>query len=260
VPLTLENSHPKLIDQPLYTPWDAARYLHLSLGAFLSVLGQSWRWMDPEPLFRHWRRFSFPFHADDDAPIRLRFEGNERLSFRRLSELFVRAATIQVFTEELQLRGGDNVEGVERLWRIVERGLEAARSESIQFDSDHDLIAAKLLHTFEFEPRIEQRSRKWILIRLSRIEFTEEGPVRLYPFSREPADECPKLVAIDPRVRFGRPTLVESALPTDALFDRFRAGDSVEVLAKDYSVTASKVMEAIRFESLAPQPAASFLI
>lgn len=86
---------------------------------------------------------------------------------------------------------------------------------------------------------------------LARIERDQKGaPIRLFPFSRTSAPNVdqPRSVVIDPRLSFGRPVLSKAAVPTDVIVDRFRAGDSVLEMAKDYGVDETEIEEALRFE------------
>lgn len=83
-----------------------------------------------------------------------------------------------------------------------------------------------------------------------RVEFAAGRPARVYPFSRPPAHTSPKLVVIDPRVRFGRPTITGTGVPTAIVFGRHQAGDSVAELTTDYGVTTDGVEEALRYEVL----------
>ena len=89
-----------------------------------------------------------------------------------------------------------------------------------------------------------------IRLHLQRIERDPRGiPIRLYPFTRKQTDEeAIKSVVIDPRIAFGRPVLVGTAVPTSVLADRFKAGDSLSELAKDYGAQQEAIEEAIRCE------------
>lgn len=79
----------------LYTPRDVARYLHVPIWAVLALLGKVPT--DPDWYFHHfWRRFP-PIAPDDeflDYP-----EAVERVSFRQVADLFVRASTIHGLAE-----------------------------------------------------------------------------------------------------------------------------------------------------------------
>jgi uncharacterized protein (DUF433 family) len=86
---------------------------------------------------------------------------------------------------------------------------------------------------------------------LDRIERGAGGaPVRLFPFSRRPdrTSEQPQVIAIDPRIAFGRPIVAKARVRTDVIFDRFGAGDSPAEMAGDYGVGEEGVLEALRYE------------
>lgn len=86
---------------------------------------------------------------------------------------------------------------------------------------------------------------------LARIERDSQGtPIRLFPFSRTSVSDVkqPKSVVIDPRLSFGRPVLARVAVPTEVIVGRFRAGDSMVEMAKDYGVDEKEIEEALRFE------------
>lgn len=89
-----------------------------------------------------------------------------------------------------------------------------------------------------------------IRVHLQRIDRDVHGvPIRLYPFTRKQAEkEAIKSVVMDPRVAFGRPVLVGTAVPTTVLADRFKAGDTLTDLAKDYGAQPEAIEEAIRCE------------
>ena len=76
------------------------------------------------------------------------------------------------------------------------------------------------------------------------------GRLIVIPFSRRSMTDKnqPKTVVIDPRLAFGRPVVLEIAVPTAVIIDRFRAGDSMPEMAEDYGVAVKDIEEAIRFE------------
>jgi uncharacterized protein (DUF433 family) len=76
------------------------------------------------------------------------------------------------------------------------------------------------------------------------------APIRLFPFSRRPdrSSEQPQVIAIDPRIAFGRPVVAKAGVRTDVIFDRFGAGDSPTEVAGDYGVGESAIFEALRYE------------
>jgi uncharacterized protein (DUF433 family) len=84
---------------------------------------------------------------------------------------------------------------------------------------------------------------------LRRVERDVKGlPIRLYPFTRKREPEEPRVVVIDPFVSFGRPVLTGTGIATIVLAERFKAGESVEELAKDYGRTTLDIQEALRCE------------
>jgi uncharacterized protein (DUF433 family) len=88
--------------------------------------------------------------------------------------------------------------------------------------------------------------------RLERIERDSKGlPLRLYPFTR-PVDSSgaaanPKIVAVNPSVSFGRPSV--GGVATSIIWSRFLAGDSPAHLAEDYGLAPESIEEAIRCEA-----------
>ncbi len=80
---------------------------------------------------------------------------------------------------------------------------------------------------------------------LARIESDEAGlAVRLFPWRRDPHE--PRIVAVDPRIAFGQPVLAATRVPVDVIFDRFRAGDSMVQLARDYRVERDAIEDLVR--------------
>lgn len=82
------------------------------------------------------------------------------------------------------------------------------------------------------------------------VRDTSGIPIKLYPFTRKKALDEPQDIIIDPRIAFGRPVVEVRSVPTAVLFERFRAGDSLETIAHDYDLSESKVEEAIRCEQI----------
>jgi uncharacterized protein (DUF433 family) len=83
---------------------------------------------------------------------------------------------------------------------------------------------------------------------LKRITWKHELPVKLYPFTREVVEESPAFVAIDPRVRSGKPCISGTAIPTSIIGERYRAGDSIKLLAGDYERSEAEIEEAVNYE------------
>ena len=89
---------------------------------------------------------------------------------------------------------------------------------------------------------------------LDRIERGAGGaPVRLFPYTRKVAHTTglPSVVAIDPKIAFGRPIVAGAGVRTDVINDRFGAGDSPAEMAEDYGVSEENILEALRYERIA---------
>lgn len=81
---------------------------------------------------------------------------------------------------------------------------------------------------------------------LQRVDLDRaHRPLRLYPWRREP-DE-PKIVSIDPRRAFGRPTVVGRGIKIDVIIDRHRAGESVAQLSADYELDGDVIEGVLRW-------------
>lgn len=87
---------------------------------------------------------------------------------------------------------------------------------------------------------------------LKRVERDGSGfPIRLFPFSTQGGEieAAPKIISIDPSVRFGKPCIAGTGIPTRIITERYFAGDQVSLLAEDYGRSIQEIEEAIRYES-----------
>lgn len=131
-----------------------------------------------------------------------------------------------------------------------------------QFQSEHPLIDREFetngisLFVTQLGTLIDASAQGQVVIRslveshLRRLQRENDAVVRLYPFTRPLDIESPKSVYIDPRMSFGRQVLASAHIPTRAFAERYRAGESIESLAKDYGCTHLEVEEALRCEML----------
>lgn len=71
---------------------------------------------------------------------------------------------------------------------------------------------------------------------------------RLYPFIRFEGTAQPKHVVINPFVSFGKPVIAGTGLPTRVVAERYKAGDSIPQLARDYGRKEEEIDDAIRYE------------
>lgn len=103
--------------------------------------------------------------------------------------------------------------------------------------------------------------RELLEAHLRRVDRDPVGRVaRLYPFTRKRTDREsllaePKWVVIDPKVQFGRPVLAGTGIPTFVIAERYKAGESISELARDYDRPEEEIQEAIRCELALPAAA-----
>lgn len=85
---------------------------------------------------------------------------------------------------------------------------------------------------------------------LQRIQRDADGPVAFFPWlGYDGGDE--RLVAVNPRVSFGRPVIAGTGISTAVIASFIRAGESVQSIAEDYDLTPAQVEAAVTFEEAA---------
>ncbi|PKO66709.1 MAG: hypothetical protein CVU23_07345 [Betaproteobacteria bacterium HGW-Betaproteobacteria-17] len=220
-----------IFDKPAYPASEAAYILNL-----------------PPATVKAW---SFGQTRRDDGGVRFKAviraadTRNKLLSFANLCELHVLAAIRRVHRVSLP-KVRDSVEylrsqlGADR--PLIDR----------QFKTNGiDLFVEQASKLLNVSRQGQEALRGEFELALARIERDNQGnPIKLFPYSRtsDHTAEQPKSVVIDPRLSFGRPVLTRSAVPTEVIFDRFQAGDSLEDMALDYNVDEKEIEEALRFE------------
>jgi uncharacterized protein (DUF433 family) len=180
-----------------------------------------------------------------------------RLSFNNLTEAHVLDALRRQYRVELPQ---------------IRRAVAYLRE---RFRSPHPLVHHEMLtdgrHLFVEGAGLEEvinasrhgqlAMRGLLELHLQRVEWDRDGFVaRLFPFTRHlrnAADDMsqPRVVTMDPRIEFGRPILLTSAVPTAVIADRYKAGESIADLAIDYGEDPLNIEEAVRCE-LQPAKAA----
>jgi uncharacterized protein (DUF433 family) len=84
---------------------------------------------------------------------------------------------------------------------------------------------------------------------LDRIEWENQFAARLYPFTRVVRGmNAPRAIVIDPTRSFGRPLLDRLGVTTNVIAERYKAGDSIAKLVKEYGGSQTDIEEAIRCE------------
>lgn len=218
-------------DVPSYVPWEAARYLRMPL--------------------RTLHNWCFGFSTYGGRPlIHVADPDGHKLSFWNVAELHV--------LDSMRRYHQISPQKLRRLIDYMEK----------TFDTQHPLINEQMV-TDGVSVFVERAGRlinatrdgqlamrQLLQAHLQRIEQDVDGlAVRLYPFvygKPKPGDskttEAPKIISLDPRVRFGRPVIAGTSIPTVEIAERFQAGDSFESLAKEYGRPKAEIEEAIRCE------------
>ena len=144
----------------------------------------------------------------------------------------------------------------------VRRAVDYLRENTCNIsDKRHPLISKQLqtdgldLFTEQYGKLINISSAGQLAMReiieaaLKRVERDNHGvPIKLYPFTRSSVDNAPAMVVIDPTLSAGRPVIAGTGLATEVIAERYKAGEAVEELVKDYDRTEAEIEEAIRCE------------
>lgn len=242
------------VEVPLYTTLDAARYLRVPVWVIFSAFGRPPHHpMDFFERLLHERPVS-PRTADDYGPILPEEEG-KRLSFRTLAALFAFTGVFRPLLPELPYTWR-HPKDYFHFFEQTHRALRDIENDPRVF-TDPNWVLNRHGRFFERLPEDEVPPLlKQIALHQARVDLKAGVPVRLYPFSRDPAPDAPRVVVIDPELRFGRPTV--KGAPTDVLAERWRAGDNSADLADDYGLTTDEVDEALRYEASPYHPLALF--
>ncbi|XXX75944.1 DUF433 domain-containing protein [Sorangium sp. So ce134] len=176
------------------------------------------------------------FKPADRAPL--------ALSFSNLIEAFVLASLRRVH--------GVSMQRVRRALRYVGDKLGYARPlihASFQTDGANLFVqhADRLLNV-----SVEGQAvlREVLDASLARIDWEGDLAARLYPWVRSSEiGSQPKTIVVDPRRGFGQPVIAGTGIEARIVTERYRAGESVLLLAKDYGVEIEKIEDAIRCET-----------
>lgn len=177
-------------------------------------------------------------------PVILLPSGKRRLlSFLNLAEAHVLAAIRREHDVSLQR--------VRRALRFVSREIGMRRPLiDARFRTDGvDLLVEHYGKLINASGEGQVAIKQAIENSLTRIDWDERGlAARLFPFVRGWGADAPRVVMIDPRRAYGRPVIVGTGIPTAVLYERWRAGDDIEVLAADYKVGSGLLQDALRCE------------
>jgi uncharacterized protein (DUF433 family) len=217
---------------PAYSYKDAEKYLHIPHGTLRSwVRGRSYQ-------TKHGKQFSEPL-------IELPDPENSTLSFTNLVEAHVLRAIRIVHKVELkQIRIALNFISDE-----LDYAHPLVRPDFLSTDGK-SIYVKHLGRLLDASKRGQIAISETLEIYLTRIDVDEQGVAnKLFPFTQpQGTKDDPKVIVIDPNVAFGRPVIAGTGIPIEVLADRYQAGESVELLAEDYSCDRDLIHSALALE------------
>jgi uncharacterized protein (DUF433 family) len=209
---------------PAYSFSEAARYLRL-----------------PVPTLRSWS-----VGLGNTKPVFILDDPDRQfLSFMNLVEAHILAG--------IRRKHGVRLPQVRRALHYVQRKCGVSRPLIDQsFQTDGRFLFIEKLQRLINASKAGQLAMPDLLPQLDRIERDPQGlPLKLFPFTRASDSRVwaadPKIVVMNPRISFGRPSV--GGVATSTIWDRFRAGDSPSGLARDYGLAPEAIEEAIRCEA-----------
>jgi uncharacterized protein (DUF433 family) len=215
-----------------YSCAEAARYLGLPVTTVRAwIRGQPYRTNTGEHYFQ---RVIIP--TDEES---------KSLSFGNLVELFVLSSLRRVHGVPLK-----NIRAAIHLTRGY-FGTQHPLSDLDLLTDKNDVFVERFGEYLNLSQDGQLEMKSELQECLRRIEKDASGiPRKLFPLG------IAAKIAIDPRVNFGRPSIVGVGVPTDVVYDRFNSGESLEFLASDYKCNEALLREAIRYEGFSRNVAA----
>jgi uncharacterized protein (DUF433 family) len=217
-------------DIPAYTYADAANYLSLPLSTLRSwIRGFEYQTRGGRRLFKP------VFHLPEpELP---------RLSYTNLVEAFVLGSLRRKYMIDLhKIRTA--IASLER-----EFGSRHPLAEH-RFETDGiDIFVERYGQLINVGRDGQLGMRDVLQSYLTRVEHDPAGKAaRLYPFIRLNGTAQPKNVVINPYVSFGKPVITGTGLPTRVVAERYKAGDSIPLIARDYGRKEEEIDDAVRYE------------
>ncbi len=220
-----------LRELPAYGVAEAAGFLRLPKSTLRAwLLGQGYRAADGHP-----KRFQPVIEIADSK--------DRQLSFINLTEAFVLAG----IRREHGIALGKVRKAIEYLRRSFHSRRPLAEE---QFTTDGiDLFVEKYGALIGATQEGQIQLRDVILDRLKLVRRDPKGvPEKLVLFPAPKALPKGADVIIDSKLSFGRPVLEGVGVRTAIVAERLAAGESIEMLARDYNAAPDAIQNAIRFE------------
>jgi uncharacterized protein (DUF433 family) len=215
-------------EMPAYGIREAAHYLQLPVATLKSwVLGRRYPTMSGEQFFA-------PVIELPDRSLPL-------LSFYNLAEAHVLSAFRRDFGIELQ--------SIRTAMEFVAERFGHTRPLIEQhFETDGAALFVEHLGRIVDASAGGQIVMDTIHAYFKRLDRVNNVVTRFWPFTRSSIEDSPRSVFIDPRISFGRPSLVKCNVPTVEVAARYKAGDSIQALAEDYGCEPLDIEEGLRCE------------
>lgn len=227
------KSNPSFLLDP-EEPRNQAAYLPKEVACYLGI---------PESTVRVWARGRA--HCDERRARYLALISPAKaspltLSFWNVVEIYVLAS--------MRREHGVSMQKVRRALEYVKHNLNLMRP-LIQEEFLTNGVEVFVEHYSELISVTEHGQmafRDLLVGSLKRIRADQCGLAQTFsPFLQKP-DE-PTYVEVDPRVAFGRLVIAGTSIPADIVTERFRAGDSIDCLKRDYGLTIMQAEMAIRW-------------
>lgn len=242
-----DTAERNLIDVPLYTPVDVARYLRAPVWLVLCAR-RGWFLPHPEMFCRWFGEGRDLVGMSDDLPDIPDLQ--ERWSFRQAADLYVRSFAVETL---LSLAREEETSRSTVLrdaaWAVFRSHLRVPMFFNKEGSNEGSLTHLPSACAASLTDGERGLLEKKLHLCLGRFDLDGNEPQRLYPFSRVPVEDSPRVVVMDPSIRFGRPTVAGHGTPVDILLERYQAGDSLADLADDYGLSTQEVEEVLRYES-----------
>jgi uncharacterized protein (DUF433 family) len=216
---------------PAYSVTDAARYLRMPVGTLRSWLdGRSDKTQKGQQQFTALIQRPNPNHPE--------------LSFANLVEAHV----LRVIRENHQIK----LDRVRTALDYLSKDLETDHPLIQQrFQTDGvDLFVNSMERLVNVTRSGQLAMKETLKFLLTRIEWDDrEIASKLFPFVQAEGDVA-RILCIDPRISFGKPTIVGTGIPTGAIVDLYEAGEEIQDIANEFDCTADQIRAAIQFESI----------
>ncbi len=169
------------------------------------------------------------------------------LSFLNLVELHVLAAIRRKHAVPMpKVRAA--IEYLKKITRTARDNRHPLISKQLETDG-LDLFIKRYGELVNISQDGQMAMREVMSAALHRIERDANGiPIKLYPFTRSDIRDAPSMVVIDPALSAGRPVIAGTGLATEVIAERYKAGESIEELARDYERKEEEIEEAVRCE------------